>query len=45
MASPTIDRLIINPPYEEPVRQWRYERETRTFGSEEGRHAAGYVVA
>ena len=27
----TIDRLIINSPYQEPARHWRYERETRTF--------------
>jgi type III restriction enzyme len=27
----TIDRLIINSPYEEPKRYWRYNRESRTF--------------
>lgn len=45
MSSATIDRLIINSPYEEPARHWRYERETRTFHLAEGRRPAGYVVA
>lgn len=45
MAKTTIDRLIINSPYEEPQRHWRYERETRTFDLAEGRRPAGYVVA
>ncbi len=41
----TIDRLIINSPYEEPKRHWRYVRESRTFELVEGRRPAGYVVA
>ncbi|HUT95205.1 MAG TPA: DEAD/DEAH box helicase family protein [Thermoguttaceae bacterium] len=45
MARATIDRLIINSPYAEPQRHWRYERETRTFDLAEGRRPAGYVVA
>jgi len=45
MAKTTIDRLIINTPYAEPERHWRYERETRTFDLVEGRRPAGYVVA
>ena len=45
MAQSTIDRLIINSPYEEPARHWRYERETRLFSLEDGRRPAGYVVA
>jgi len=45
MARTTIDRLIINSPYEEPRRHWRYDRETRTFDLVEGRRPAGYVVA
>jgi type III restriction enzyme len=41
-----IDRLIINPPYEEPQRYWLYNRERRTFTLVEGeRRPAGYVVA
>jgi type III restriction enzyme len=40
-----IDRLIINSPYGEPTRYWRYNRETRTFSLIEGRRPAGYVVA
>lgn len=45
MSRTTIDRLIINSPYAEPARHWRYERETRTFDLAEGRRPAGYVVA
>jgi len=41
----SIDRLIINAPYTEPERHWRYERETRSFDLLEGRRPAGYVVA
>lgn len=40
-----IDRLIINSPYEEPKRYWKYDRETRSFSLAEGRRPAGYVVA
>ncbi|MFS8860747.1 BPTD_3080 family restriction endonuclease [Synechococcus sp. H60.4] len=45
MARTTIDRLIINSPYEEPRQHWRYNRETRLFELVEGRRPAGYVVA
>ncbi len=45
MAKTTIDRLIINSPYEEPSRYWRYDRESRTFEQAEGRRPAGYVMA
>ena len=45
MATATIDRLIINSPYEEPARYWKYERETRLFDLTEGRRPAGYVTA
>jgi len=45
MGKTTIDRLIINSPYEEPQRYWRYDRETRTFELVEGRRPAGYVMA
>ena len=45
MGKTTIDRLIVNSPYEEPDRHWRYERETRLFDLAEGRRPAGYVVA
>jgi len=41
-----IDRLIINSPYEEPRRYWRYNREHRTFTLVDSeRRPAGYVVA
>ena len=29
MAQSTIDRLIVNPPCEEPAHHWRYDRTTR----------------
>jgi Type I site-specific restriction-modification system, R (restriction) subunit and related helicases len=45
MPRTTIDRLIINSPYEEPTRYWSYHRETRTFALKEGRRPAGYVIA
>ena len=41
----SIDRLIINKPYEEPVEHWRYSREKRTFSRELGRRPAGYLIA
>ena len=45
MEQSTIDRLIINKPYEEPAEHWRYNRETRKFSREPGRRPAGYVIA
>jgi type III restriction enzyme len=46
MEHKSIDRLIVNSPYEEPQRFWRYNRETRTFTLVEGeRRPAGYVIA
>lgn len=46
MEQKSIDRLIINSPYEEPQRYWLYHRERRTFTLVEGkRRAAGYVIA
>lgn len=45
MGKTTIDRLIINSPYEEPTRHWRYDRQTRTFELVDGRRPAGYVIA
>ena len=41
----TIDKLIINSPYEEPKHYWKYDRETRSFTLKVGRRPAGYVVA
>lgn len=32
MPQAAIDRLIINPPYQEPRHAWRYDRDTRLFG-------------
>ena len=45
MARSTIDRLIVNSPYEEPAQHWRYDRKTRLFDLVPGRRSAGYVVA
>lgn len=45
MARTTIDRLIINSPYEEPVRHWNYDQSTRSFDLADGRRAAGYLIA
>lgn len=45
MATTTIDKLIINSPYEVPQSHWSYNRDDRTFSLEEGRRPAGYVVA
>jgi type III restriction enzyme len=44
-ARATIDRLIINTPYEEPGAYWKYDRRTRLFEEAPGRRPAGYVVA
>jgi type III restriction enzyme len=41
----TIDRLIVNSPYEEPTRHWRYDRTTHLVDLADGRRPAGYVVA
>ena len=45
MARVTINQLIVNSPYEEPVKHWRYDRATRLFDLAESRRPAGYVVA
>ena len=45
MARADIDRLIVNSPWEEPERHWRYDRKTRLFDLADGRRPAGYVVA
>ena len=43
--SSSIDKLIINSPYEEPTSHWFYDRDSRDFSIKEGRRPAGYVVA
>ena len=40
-----IDQLVINSPYEEPSRHWRYDRDRFEFKLEERRRASGYMVA
>ena len=41
----TIDQLIINSPYEEPKKHWKYDQENNKFILEDRRRSAGYVVA
>jgi len=46
MERASIDRPIVNPPWDEPQRYWRYNRDSRTFTLVEGeRRPAGYVIA
>ena len=45
MEQSSIDRLIINKPYEEPTEHWSYNRERRTFSREARRRPAGYLIA
>ena len=45
MEQSSIDRLIINKPYEEPSEHWLYNRVTRKFSQEPGRRPAGYLIA
>ena len=40
-----IDQLVINSPYEEPSRHWRYDRDRLEFKREESRRPSGYMVA
>ena len=40
-----IDRLIINSPYEEPARHWRYDPQIQGFQLADGRRSAGYIIA
>ena len=43
--SRTIDRLIVNSPYEEPRQYWEYSLEQSEFVLKSGRRSAGYFVA
>lgn len=40
-----IDKLIINSPYVEPEKHWKYDQETKTFSIIEKRREAGYIIA
>src|ERR1044072_9070277 len=40
-----IKHLIINSPYEEPRRHWKYNHHRMTFDLAEGRRPSGYTVA
>ena len=41
----SIDKLIINSPYQEPQQHWFYDRENTNFHIKDGRRPAGYVMA
>ena len=43
--SKVIDQLIINSPYQEPIRHWTYIRENQEFELKEGRRKSGYWKA
>ena len=45
MGKSAIDQLIINSPYGEPQKHWRFDRQTQLFECVEGRRSAGYVIA
>ncbi|MFP4049960.1 MAG: BPTD_3080 family restriction endonuclease, partial [Desulfovermiculus sp.] len=45
MEHESIDRLIVNNPYEQPKVYWQYNRDHRTFSLVDGRRPAGYVIA
>ena len=45
MERTSIDRLIINKPYDEPEGYWSHNRERQTFFRKEGRRPAGYLIA
>ena len=40
-----IDRLVINSPYVEPSRHWRYDRDRFEYRLEQSRRESGYMVA
>ena len=45
MPQATIGPLIINSPFDEPNKYWKYDRESRLFDLEEGRRPAGFLKA
>lgn len=45
MSHATIDRLIINLPYEEPMHHWLYDPASKLFSLAEGCRPGGYVAA
>lgn len=45
MTQPSIDKLILNSPYDEPQHYWSYDAGEDDYIKEEGRRPAGYVVA
>ena len=45
MTQPSIDKLILNSPYDEPKHYWSYKTGEDKHVKEKGRRPAGYVVA
>ncbi len=45
MGRETIDRLIVNSPYEEPRQHWKYDPATKLFDLLDGRREAGYIIS
>ncbi len=41
----TIDRLILNSPFEEPTQHWQYHPDQHAFSRVDGRRPAGYIRA
>jgi len=45
MTTKTIDRLIVNTPFDEPKRYWTYDQQAGRFDLKDGRRPAGFVRA
>jgi type III restriction enzyme len=45
VTTKTIDRLIVNTPFDEPTRYWAYDQRAERFDLREGRRPAGFVRA
>lgn len=45
MTVKTIDRLIVNRPFEEPTRHWTFDQSSGQFQLKDGRRPAGFVRA
>lgn len=43
MTTATIDRLIVNTPFDAPTRHWTYDPQQERFTLKDGRRAAGFV--
>ncbi|MFL5813745.1 MAG: BPTD_3080 family restriction endonuclease [Bdellovibrionia bacterium] len=45
MGKKSIDQLIINSPFDEPLEYWAYDQTSQTFSRKKGRRSAGYIIA